>query len=73
MPDTSDVMLVAPRRHRSSAVDQLPEGLLEWLLDGKVLRAGRIREARDRLASGCQPDAYEVAAAVLQETGPAMR
>lgn len=48
-------------------VDDLPEGLVAQILDGKVLRADRIDECRRWLVEGPTPDAQAVADAMVRE------
>lgn len=46
---------------------ELPDGLVQLLLDGKLLRPERIAECRRRLAEGPPHDARAVADAMVRE------
>lgn len=47
-----------------------PDGLVEQLLNGTVLRTDRIEECRRRLAEGPHPDADAVAGALIDDVLP---
>ena len=55
-----DMIATAPRH-------DLPIGLVEWILDGKLLRPERVAAARRWLARGEHPDPRDVADAVVRE------
>jgi anti-sigma28 factor (negative regulator of flagellin synthesis) len=44
-----------------------PDGLVEQLLNGTVLRTDRIEECRRQIAEGSQPDAEAVADALVND------
>lgn len=47
--------------------EELPDGLVARILEGKVLRADRIADCRRRLADGPAPTALAVADAMVRE------
>ena len=59
--------MVAAAASAPRLLDDLPEGLVALILDGKVLRADRIDECRRWLADGPRPDARAVADAMVRE------
>jgi hypothetical protein len=52
---------------RSTPPTDVPDGLVEHLLDGPSVRPDRIADVARRLASGDQPGAHEVADAVVRD------
>lgn len=54
----------------ATSTPELPDGLVELLLDGKVLRADRIAECRRRLREGYQPSAAALAEAFVRDVVP---
>jgi len=47
---------------------ELPDALLELVLEGPAVRAERVAEVARRLAAGDRPDADELADALVRDT-----
>ena len=62
VPAETSLVMVPP-----TPPSDVPDGLLEKLLDGPSLRPERIAEVTRRLAAGDHPDADEVAEAVVRD------